>query len=205
MTTPKKGAATKTAEPKIDRLAPDLEDIVGDVKTGKFWVGMIPYSPERGLTVRPPKTSESLGPVTFPTYVTPWIGHEGVGAEDSPRARHMGAIVELNEAQLDELRDKLRRTVVRWRERDGAHAHGYLITFETEETIKGAQERWGLTPQQAQAYQAKVGRGNVRSTDVAFSKYIYCVRVDDEVDPDAGWRPSHKVPDSVYETGIDAL
>lgn len=186
------------------RLAPDLSTgnpLVAE-RGACYWVGVRTFvegNPERP---HPPMANIDVGGVTFPSRFTPW--QEGAEGEEGSRGKYPGHIVYLRAGQIAQLKEALCRAVVRWRQREGRHAHGYVVFLETEETIAAAKKRWSLN-------EALVARLRTRASAFAFmpgdqelSRFIYCQKVaDPSIQPGTTFRPSMDIPNSVFETGIE--
>lgn len=193
--------------PTMERLAPDLSRGPGGVaeKFAFYWVGTRfgrVADPETGATARPtpPCVNFNIGGVTFPSWFTPWDD------ATQSRGKFPGAIVRLTTSQVGYLKAILKRTIVRWRERAGQHAHGYPLTLHDEDSLKDAVALLNLSPAQAQLFRAKQPTAaKTFPTDEPAAKYLYCVRVDAAgVREGSTYRPAAELPESVLVTGIEA-
>lgn len=197
------GSTSNSAAPARDVLAPDLSRGAPlQRKSAIYWVGVIP--PREGDDAsHPPMHNITLGGVTFPMRHTPWEDHR---QGDDKRGDYPGYLARLTDAQVDQLKEACRRTIVRWRERTGRHAHGHQVYLVNEADIQAAKEKWKLTDAQVATYAARVGNVTIRDSDEPISKYIYCVKVDAKSGAEEGgtWRPSAQIPRPIVETGIEA-
>lgn len=196
-----------TKPPEV--LAPDLtRGTALRERSAPYWVGVIGYAKanaKKGVTGRdhPPMHSVDLGGITFPEKFTPWEGGEGE-EEEAIRGRYMGAVVHLTETRVAKLKEALKRTLIRWRERKGRHAHGYKVTLEDDAAIEEARKRWGLNEAQVANLKAKASQQQLLPTDEPIGKYLYCVKLDGDHEEGTTWRPHAGVPKCVLETGIEA-
>lgn len=192
---------TSTAQPPTavkepERLGPRIGGVaVKAEKAGNYWVGVRPWKRDDPESRPPPMHFFNIGPVTFPTWSTPW---EGKGEDgNGVRGRYPGAIVRLTESQVGRLVTELKRTAVRWRERKGQHAHGYLVRAETQAEVEDAAKRWKLTDAQVAAAVARIE--SFRDGDEPVAMFIYCVPTDL---PEGSTARPGSIPASVWDTGI---
>jgi hypothetical protein len=190
--------AANAASPKaIERLGPVITaGTVTKEKAAVYWVGVIPWKQDDSASRPPPMHFMNIGPVTFQTWSTPWEGKDESGA--GIRGRYPGSLVRLTESQVSRLKSELMRTVVRWRERKGRHAHGYLVRQESAAEIEEATKRWKLNEVQVAEATAKIAV--FREDDEPVSAYIYCVKTD--LPEGSNARPGG-IPPSAWDTGID--
>ena len=206
--TEEKPPASPPAKPPREILAPDLtRGTALAERRAAYWVGVLGHSKgnkAKGVAGRdyPPARSLDVGGVTFPEKFTPWEGHDD-DEDEAIRGKYLGAIVVLTESRVQQLKDALKRTLIRWRERKGRHAHGQKVTLEDDASIEAARKRWGLNEMQVANLRAKASQQQVLPTDEPIAKYIYCVRVGDH-EEGSTWRPHAGVPKCVLETGIEA-
>jgi hypothetical protein len=171
-------------------------------KTAVYWVGVVPPKPGDEKS-HPPMQTITLGGVTFPLRHTPWEEHrEG----ENKRGEYLGYLVRLTDEQVDQVKAACRKTIVRWRERAGRHAHGYLVRLIDDAEIAEAADRWKLSDAQIATYRARVQNTRIMPSDEPASRYVYCVRVSDNAEAEEGapWRPSAQVPKPIIETGIES-
>lgn len=175
-------------------------------KYAVYWVGMRMFNERAGIP-HPPFGSTTVGGVTFPSWSTPW--DESMPSPDGDlrggRHRFPGAIVRITESDMKALTDGLNRTAVRWREREGTHAHGQKIILTRTEHVKEMIEVYGLDRKERRAAFQKARMVFLQDGDEPLSKYIYCVKVTEPgVDEGSNWRPSGGIPESVFDLGLEA-
>lgn len=182
-------------------LAPDLArgTPLAD-KSAVYWVGVRTHDESAGRP-HPPMHNIDLGGITFPSWFTPWEG-DGINGE-AQRGQYPGAIVRLTDSQIASFKAACRKTLVRWRAREGRHAHGYLVRLIDDDDIGQAKARWGLTDDQVSKFRTKARSVQVSSGDEPVAKYLYCIKVKD-VEPGSSWRPSAQIPASVLDLGVEA-
>lgn len=183
-------------------IAPDLSRDGQAEKTAPYWVGICPLVPPGADkdAERPPFTFKTLAGVTFSLGETPWEGPTHVNP-DHKRGFYPGSVIHLTAEQVENLRDALSRSIVRWHNRTGAHAHGYLVTFMGDEQVKKAKQDHGLTDAQANHYKQKMKMKNLRDTDEPAAKYFYCVKLDHDVPVGSNFRPQAGTPASILDVG----
>lgn len=179
-----------------ERLGPVIGTSHATEKSAVYWVGVIPWNKSDPASMPPPMHFMNIGPVTFPTWSTPWEGSDEAGS--GIRGRYPGALVRLPISHVSRLINELTRTVVRWRERKGQHAHGYLVRAETVEEIAEAKKRYALRDDQVAMATAKIA--TFSEGDEPASMFIYCVKTD--LPEGSNARPG-RIPDSAWVTGIE--
>lgn len=200
-TNPPTPPAKPAASAPVQRLGPNLVGLAGQAteKSDLYWVGVIPWNKDDPNSQPPPMHFMNIGPVTFQTWYTPWEGADDAGA--GIRGRYPGTLVRLTVSQVARLVGELQRTVVRWRERKGRHAHGYLVRAETPEEIEAARKRYALREDQVAMATAKIAV--FTEGDEPVSKYIYCVKVTAPGLTEGAVARPGGIPASAWDTGID--
>ena len=211
------GSESYSAIDSVDTssIAPDMESCFVELKqkSAVYWLGVIPGQPgrkadaARGLPARDPSgypPSHSIdgigGRVTFTEYHTP---NEGVGQSGTKRrGQYAGALVRLTEGQVSDLREGLRCSIVRWRQRKGAHAHGHVVRIPDAEQIDELKKRMGLNDKEVSRLRIRAEQFELYPDDEPVAKYVYCIKVDHpEAAPGAPWRPSTTLPPSILQVG----
>lgn len=196
-------APATTNPPAARRVAPDLTRTTVAAKTQAYWVGVRTFrkaDPAKGIEGRPypPQANFNIGGVTFPSWFTPWDD------EGQTRGKFPGAIVRLSAAQVDYLATILARSAVRWREREGQHAHGYVVLLHDDESIEAVRKAQNLNPTQVQVLRAKVPTvAKTFPTDEPAAKYVYMVKVPGDVAAGSTFRPAAELPPCLMDTGLE--
>lgn len=184
-------------------LVPDFSGEEVAEKGAVYWCGITPLvrNYKDPNAPRPPFTSKTFAGITFTSAETPWEG--GASANpDHKRGFYPGSIVRITEAKLTRFKDILRRSVVRWHSRTGRHAHGYVVTFETEDTIARVKKHFGLTDAEVARYREKTRLRAHQPTDEPLGKYLYCVKLSNQdVQEGSSFRPSGDLPPNVIDAG----
>lgn len=185
-------------------LAPDLTagGLLAE-KTAVYWCGIRTYKDGDPDRPHPPMHADTLGGVTFASWYNPWEDERDEDEDGTRRGHYAGMMLELGETAILALKNALKRTLVRWRTREGAHAHGYKVTMVSEAEIVEAKKIWALDDRQVHAFRQKHARFQIMKGDEPFAAYIYCVKMPEGTEPMTSWRPSAKIPDSVLVTGIE--
>lgn len=194
-------SAPRIEAPVTESLAPDLSGTRPTQRSAIYWCGVRGYVEGDPRRPHPPMHDITVGGVTFMERYQPWEDHrEG----EDKRGSYPGLLLRLTEDRVARLKSALRRTVVRWREREGRHAHGYLVTVPEEGEVEQARKRWGLTEAQVAAYQGKIAGIQFLPGDEPVGRYLYCLRVEEApgVVEMGTYRPAASIPPSVLETGI---
>lgn len=203
--------ATQSAT-QVARVTPDLSAFrLKQERSAVYWCGVIPgreAQPEKdgrpAVSAQrfPPQHSFDAigGGVTFTEWYTP---DEGAGQDGQPRrGQYPGRLVRLTETQVALLVRGLSRTLVRWRERSGRHAHGYLVRIPAEDEIEDAKKRLALDQAHVAKLLTKLAQFTPTETDEPAARFIYCVKVDGpDAVPGGTWRPSMHIPRSIEEAG----
>lgn len=209
---PKKGLSDEERA-----VVPPLETIGAPIasKSALYWVGVLPFQQQREADPktgrpaisgrrRPPKgTIDGIGGrVSFHIEHTPILHESSEPGQPPQRGKYPGEIVRLTEDQVSDLRRGLRSSLVRWRQREGRHAHGYVVRIPDPDTIEEVKDRLGLTDREVARLRVKHSQFEVNQTDEPVARFIYCVKVDHPEAREGGpWRPSLHLPPSVEEQG----
>jgi len=201
--------AIKQAVEVSEILAPDLTagGLLSEA-TAVYWCGIITFSepdedhPDRPTRPHPPFHSTTLAGVTFASWFTPW--EDGRPEEEgSQRGHYPGMLVSISESTVALLKNRLKRTLIRWRLRSGRHAHGHQVTMIGDAEIEEIKDLHALDKKQLLALRQKHRGFQVLEHDEALASYIYCQKVPGAT-AGSSWRPSPHIPDSVLVTGIES-
>ncbi len=179
-------------------LVPDIEGrraSLGIITEVVYWVGLIPSCPTDAIT---------LAGVCFPKMNERLIADPmRPGSGKKARVPVNGAIVRLTAAHIERMRDRLRRTVIRFYEaaqKDEPNTginvgddhyrarRGQVITIPTAEDIKKRIEKGRPTREYVPA-----------EFDLPAADFMYAVPCPDQANPER----SQKLPDVLSETGLD--
>jgi len=182
-------------------------------KSAVYWMGVIPGNPGRaadpskGLTAVDPSGHPPMhsidnigGRVTFTEWYTP---PEGLGQDGgSRRGQYPGSLVSLTETPDSQLREGLRSTLVRWKQRNGRHAHGYVLRIPSVDAIEEMRGRMGLNEKEVARMKIRADQFEILEGDEPVARYVYCVKVDGPEAANGGrWRPSTTLPPSIEDAG----
>lgn len=201
-------ATTKTKARRVapGELVPSVEKIeraTGSLKTTTYHVGIIPglnpttgerveqpvetvtVNGQRKVQVKPgfrkcPQHAENFGPVTFAETYTPHAAPNAAG--EATRTKHFGRLVDLTADEVKRCVENISRSVVRWRARDGKHAHGYKVVIPTEEDLKNYAAKGRSSPY------------TPHPNDEPYANWLYMVKAD-------SYSPT--IPEPLSKTGLE--
>jgi hypothetical protein len=182
-------------------ILPDLRTLQSTEKTAVYWLGVIPGNADTGEGVPPMHQIDGIGGgIGFYEW---WTPHEGKGQDGSDRRGQLaGHLMELSETQVVQLREGLRSSVVRWRQREGFHAHGYIVRIPQIDTIDSLKTRLGLSDPEVARIKVRAQAFRIEEGDEPVARYIYCVKVEGpEAVAGGRWRPSTTLPPSIEQVG----